>query len=188
MVVMSDEPAAGIPPLAAEDHTCAECGVSYPTLTLDAARAIIASLPDAVDAVAGDASLEDLRRRPAPERWSALEYLLHLRDVCVTYTIRVHRARTEDRPVLEPMLNDLRARRFRYNDRSFDGVRDELAACAAGLVDEIGRLTPADCERVVTRLPGEHRTARWLVRQAAHEVTHHVEDIRHCLRAGSVPR
>jgi len=179
---------AGIPPLAGEDHTCAECGLSYPALTLDAARAIIGSLPDAVDSVAGSASREDLRHRPAPGRWSALEYLVHLRDVCVTYTIRVHRARTEDRPVLEPMLNDLRARRFRYNDRSFEGVRDELAACAAGLGDEIARLKPADCARVVTRLPGEHRTARWLVRQAAHEVTHHLEDIRQCLAASRPDR
>jgi len=183
MGAMPEEPAAGIPPLAGEDHVCAECGLSYPDLTLDAARAIIGSLPGAVDAVAGSASPQDLRRRPAPGRWSALEYLVHLRDVCVTYTIRLHRARTEDRPVLEPMLNDLRARRFRYNDRSFEGLRAELAACAAGLGDEIERLKPADCERLVTRLPGEHRTARWLVRQAAHEVTHHLEDIRHCLAA-----
>jgi hypothetical protein len=116
-----------------------------------------------------------------PERWSALEYLVHLRDVCVTYTIRVHRARTEDRPMLEPMLNDLRARRFRYNDRSLEGVRDELAACAAGLGEEIDRLTPPDFDRTVTRLAGEHRTARWLVRQAAHEVTHHLDDIGLCL-------
>ncbi|MCR6482855.1 DinB family protein [Amycolatopsis sp. OK19-0408] len=178
---MSDGPP--VPPLAAEDHTCAECGLSYPALTLDAARAIIGSLPEAADAVLGAASPRELRRRPAPERWSALEYLCHLRDVCVTSTIRVHRARTEDRPVLDPMLNDLRARRFRYNERSLDGVRAELAACAAGLGEEIGRLTPADGARLVTRLPGEHRTARWLVRQAAHEVVHHLADIEHCLSA-----
>jgi hypothetical protein len=189
MVAVSEEPTrerrkarpSGIPPLVAEDHTCVECGLAYSTLMIETARAIIGSLPDAVDAVAGHAASQDLRRRPQPERWSALEYIVHLRDVCVTYTIRLHRARTEDQPVLEPMLNDLRARRFRYNDRSFEGVRDELAACAAGLGEEIERLTPPDCERTVTRLAGEHRTARWLVRQAAHEVTHHLEDIRRCL-------
>jgi hypothetical protein len=181
MVAVSEESRRNaIPPLAGEDHACAECGLSYPTLTIEAAAAIIASLPGAVDAAIEDAA-SDLRHRPRPDHWSALEYLFHLRDVCVTYTIRLHRARTEDQPVLEPMLNDLRARRFRYNDRSFDGVRDELAACAAGLGDEIERLTPPDLERTVTRLPGEHRTARWLVRQAAHEVTHHLEDIRRCL-------
>ncbi|WP_372661205.1 DinB family protein [Amycolatopsis kentuckyensis] len=162
---MSEQPGAGIPPPAAEDHTCAGCGLSYPALTLDAARAIIGSLPDAVAAMA--ASPQELRHRPAPGRRSALEYLVH-------------------RPLLEPMLNDLRARRFRYNDRSFEAVRDELAACAAGLGDEIDRLEPADCARVVIRLPGEHRTARWLVRQAAHEVTHHLEDIRQCLAAAQL--
>ncbi len=181
---MPDEPAPGprgVPPLAGEDHTCAECGIAYPTLTIETARAIIGSLPAAVGAVVEHASPLALRRRPAPAGWSAQEYLFHLRDVCVTYTIRLHRARTEDRPVLEPMLNDLRARRFRYNDRSLDGLREELEACTAGLTDEIGRLTPPGCERTVTRLAGEHRTARWLVRQAAHEVTHHLEDIRRCL-------
>ncbi|WP_329044468.1 DinB family protein [Amycolatopsis sp. NBC_01488] len=173
-------PASAVPPLAGEDHTCAGCGISYATLTIESARAIIGSLPGAAGAVVEHAPRE-LRQRPAPDRWSALEYLVHLRDVCVTYTIRVHRARTEDRPVLEPMLNDLRARRFRYNDRGIEGVRDELAACAAGLGDEIDRLTPPDFDRTVTRLAGEHRTARWLVRQAAHEVTHHLDDIRRCL-------
>ncbi|GLY43147.1 hypothetical protein Amsp01_091700 [Amycolatopsis sp. NBRC 101858] len=188
---MPDETAArrrtAIPPLAGEDHVCAGCGIAYPALTIEAAAALIAALPGAADAVLGQSSLPDLRRRPRPDRWSALEYLVHLRDVCVTYTIRLHRARTEDRPVLEPMLNDLRARRFRYNDRSLDGVRDELAACAAGLTDEIGRLTRPDLDRTVTRLPGEERTARWLVRQAAHEVTHHLDDIRRCLEAVQPP-
>lgn len=32
-------------------------------------------------------------------------------------------------------------------------------------------------DRLVTRLPGEHRTARWLVRQAMHEGQHHLDDI-----------
>ncbi|MEV6627484.1 DinB family protein [Amycolatopsis sp. NPDC051106] len=185
---MPGDQSKAIPPLAGEDHGCAECGLSYPTLTIETAAAIIASLPGALDSVLGDAPPPDLRRRPRPGHWSALEYLVHLRDVCVTYTIRVHRARTEDRPALDPMLNDLRARRFRYNERSLDGVREELAACAAGLGEEIERLTPPDLERSVTRLPGEHRTARWLVRQAAHEVTHHLEDIRHCLAEAAAQR
>ncbi|HEV7207290.1 MAG TPA: hypothetical protein VGN54_00975, partial [Mycobacteriales bacterium] len=31
------------------------------------------------------------RRRPSPEVWSVAEYGCHLRDVYVTYTIRLHR-------------------------------------------------------------------------------------------------
>jgi len=37
---------------------------------------------------------------------------------------------------------------------------------------------PDQWELVVTRLPGEQRTARWLVRQAMHEGQHHLNDIR----------
>ena len=53
-----------------------------------------------------------LRRRPAPEIWSPIEYLCHVRDVFVSHLIRLYRARTEDDPVLEPMFNDLRAARL----------------------------------------------------------------------------
>jgi hypothetical protein len=118
-----------------------------------------------------------LRQRAAEGTWSVLEYVCHLRDVFVTSTIRLHRAVTENAPVLEPMLNDLRARRFRYNERDIDAVLDDLAAAAAGLMDEVAEIASADWDRQVSRLPGEHRTARWLVRHAVHESRHHLHDI-----------
>ncbi|MDT7682899.1 MAG: hypothetical protein QOG57_3209 [Pseudonocardiales bacterium] len=170
-------------PLVQEDHSCIECGLSYPQLTIEAAAEIIRSLPAAVRAAVSQVPADTLRRRPRLETWSALEYICHLRDVYITSTIRLHRARTEDRPALEPMLNDLRARRFRYNERALDGVLDELAACVTGVGEEINRLRPSDWERTVTRLPGEQRTAQWLLRQAAHEGQHHLQDIRDCLNA-----
>jgi hypothetical protein len=106
-----------------------------------------------------------------------LEYLCHLRDVYATSTIRLHRVRTEDSPVLEPMLNDLRARRFRYGERDPVAVLDELGAAVAGFLDETRRVTGPDWDRTATRLPGERRTARWLVRHAAHEGVHHLRDV-----------
>jgi hypothetical protein len=106
-----------------------------------------------------------------------VEYACHLRDVYITYTIRLHRVRTEDRPVLEPMLNDLRARRFRYNERDPHPVLDELAATVRGFLDEVARMPETGWARTATRLTGEQRTARWMVRQAAHEGEHHLRDI-----------
>lgn len=106
-----------------------------------------------------------------------IEYACHIRDVYATYTIRLHRARTEHGPALEPMLNDLRARRLRYNERDLDAVLDEIAANVAGFSDEIGRMSSSDWDRTVTRLPEETRTTRWLVRQATHEGIHHLGDI-----------
>lgn len=174
----ASRPRNPVPPLAAEDHTCVSCGTSYAQVTVNQAADVIGRLPVAVIEAVGLVPAEARRVRPAKECWSVTEYVCHLRDIYATYTIRLHRARTEDQPVLEPMLNDLRARRFRYNERDADAVLEELSATAAGFCDEVARNQPDQWDRVVWRLPGENRTARWLVRQAMHEGQHHLEDIR----------
>lgn len=167
-----------LPPWAGEDYECPACGIYYPQVDVRGAVEVIERIPrqarDAVLAIPGAAR----HRRPTPETWSAVEYLCHLRDVYMTYTVRLHRSRTEDRPALEPMLNDLRARRFRYNERNAEFLLDELAAVAGGFCEEVARMRPECWERVVTRLPTEERTARWLLRQAMHEGVHHINDIR----------
>lgn len=130
--------------------------------------------------------VEQLQPHFAPPSggWSVVEYVCRLRAVFVTYTIRLHRARTEDRPIVEPMLNDLRARRFRYNDRNVSAILEELRAACMGFQAEVERMSDDDFERLVLRKPHEHRTARWLIRQSAHEGVHHLADIR---RLGRLP-
>lgn len=166
-----------LPPLAMENHICQDCGLSYQEISVEAAIQVVHSIPTKVrDAVLGIPK-EVWRQHPRPGAWSVAEYLCHVRDVYSTYTIRLHRARTEDRPALEPMFNDLRARRFRYNESDVNAVLGELEATAAGFCEEIDRTGSEHWDRVVTRLPNEERTARWLVRQAMHEGQHHLDDI-----------
>jgi DinB superfamily len=167
-----------LPPLAGEDHVCQRCGVSYQEVSVASAVAVIRSLPTEVREAVSAVPIEGRRRRPSARAWSVTEYVCHLRDVYATYTIRLYRARTEVRPALEPMFNDLRARRFRYNESDLDAVLDELAATAAGFCEEIDHTGSDHWGRVVARLPEEERTARWLVRQAMHEGRHHLGDIR----------
>jgi uncharacterized damage-inducible protein DinB len=167
-----------LPPLAAEDHVCDACALAYPKISIEYALEVITGLPAAVRKAVDAIPPEARRRRPSPHVWSVTEYVCHLRDVYITFTIRLHRTRTEDRPALEPMFNDLRARRFRYNDRDMTATLDELAAATTGFCEEIARTSARDWDRVATRLPGEERTARWLVRQAMHEGVHHLGDIR----------
>jgi uncharacterized damage-inducible protein DinB len=167
-----------LPPLAAEDHTCADCALVYSEITIDEAVGVILGLPSAVREAVSAIPPAVRRVRQGPQVWSVAEYLCHLRDVYVTFTIRLHRTRTEDRPALEPMFNDLRARRFRYNDCDFNATLDELAAAATGFGEQVARMEERDWDRIATRLPGEDRTARWLLRQAMHEGVHHLGDIR----------
>jgi aromatic-L-amino-acid decarboxylase len=180
MTARRDRPASDqqLPPLPAEDHACGPCALVYPDITIDQAVRTIGGLPGAIRESISSIPPDALRQRPSPGVWSVTEYVCHLRDVYITYTIRLHRTRTENRPVIEPMLNDLRARRLRYNDRDLPAMLGELSAATEGFCEEIARTSQQDWDRIATRLPGEQRTARWLVRQAMHEGVHHLADIR----------
>jgi Mycothiol maleylpyruvate isomerase N-terminal domain len=169
--------APALPPLAGEDYVCAECGFSYPDLQVGdvgaQARHDTAALKDLVTALAPGAAA---RRVDEVASWSIAEYLCHLRDVYVVHTIRLHRAEREDRPALEPMYNDLRAARFAYRQADPAIVVLDLTRSMEGFLTEVDK-TPSDgWDRVVTRL-GEQRTARWLVRNVAHESHHHRHDV-----------
>jgi hypothetical protein len=85
------------------------------------------------------------------------------------------------------MLNDLRARRFRYADCDVPAVLGELAVAVAGVADELRRVGPDGWDRRVLRRPGEERTVGWLLRHAAHEGRHHLADVERGLRAGPPP-
>jgi uncharacterized damage-inducible protein DinB len=167
-----------LPPLAAEDYACAACALAYPDITVEQAVKTISGLPAAVRAAVLGLPAEALRVRPSPGVWSVIEYVCHLRDVYVTYTVRLYRTRTEQRPTLEPMLSDLRASRFRYIDCDLAAMLDELESASRGFCAEIACTVHDDWDRSATRLPTEQRTARWLVRQAMHEGIHHLGDIR----------
>lgn len=167
----------GVPPLAGEDHHCADCPMDFPTTGLDEVRAIVTDVPSRARDLLATSAEDTWRLAGADRSWSAAEYLCHLRDVFAVFTVRLHRARTEHDPPLEPMLNDLRARRFDYTHAALEPVVDQLAAHVAGFLAELDRLDDAALDRPVHRYPGERRTARWLARQAAHEGRHHLLDI-----------
>lgn len=144
---------------------------------MEQARTLIEEVPERYASALAGMSDAVLRRRPATGVWSPIEYLCHVRDVYVSHLIRLHRARTEEDPELEPMLNDLRARRLRYAEREAAPTLDELEAAVAGVLEEVSRFRPEDWSRPAHRLPGERRTALWLLRNAAHEGIHHLGDL-----------
>ena len=167
-----------LPPLAAEDYVCEACALVYSDITIEHAVSVIDGLPAAIREAVSVIPPQALSQRPSPHAWSVAEYVCHLRDVFITYTIRLHRTRPEDQPALEPMLSDLRARRFRYTDCDPIAMLDELASATTGFREEVTDTKERDWDRTAARLPGEQRTARWLVRQAMHEGVHHLADIR----------
>jgi hypothetical protein len=166
-----------LPPLFGEDHTCPTCRLAYADLDVDRCLALVGESTTALAALLPTLGNARLRRRPRPEVWSAVEYACHVRDVLLTFAVRVHRGVVEDRPMLDPMYADWRVERFGYAATRLEVLLAELSASAQGFTKEV-RAVPDDAwDRRVVRRPEEERTVRWLVRQAAHECVHHLADV-----------
>ena len=93
-----------LPPLAAEDHVCERCGLDYTAVSPGQAVDTLAGLAERYRDALGAVHVADRGTRPSPDVWSVAEYVCHVRDVFVAFTIRLYRVRTEDRPGLEPMV------------------------------------------------------------------------------------
>jgi hypothetical protein len=157
---------------------CGECGFDYDLdLALGAGRAIIAGAAE-VAAVLADAGPE-LRIRPAPRTWSALEYGCHLRDVLLVQRERVLAARRVERPSLEPMGRDERAEHDGYADQVPAAVARQLGDAASLFAHVLSRLDPAAWDReVVYNYPTRTaRSLRWVAVHTLHEVRHHALDV-----------
>ena len=61
------------------------CGLRYAELSVDDGRAMIVDVGHRASQLCRPVTTAALRTRPAPEVWSALEYLCHLRDVQAWY-------------------------------------------------------------------------------------------------------
>jgi hypothetical protein len=172
-VAVSDQPPV--------DGRCDECGYDY-----DAGE-----LPDVLDtlnrqagecgiAVAG-ADSEAVRRKPHPDIWSALEYGCHVRDVLEIQRQRIAQTLVEDHPAYTPMNRDKRAEQ--YFDQDPAVVAAALLRNARGFTEAARVLDEQQLQRTgVYNYPTpQDRTLNWLVRHTAHEVQHHLFDVRRAL-------
>ena len=155
------------------DHErCAECGFdggAFDDERLVDAVAALGRRWRALIAIAGG----DLRTRPAPGVWSALEYVAHSRDITALHVFGVEQALTVDEPrypAFEEGLADKAA--ADYNHENVDEVLDALDTEARRLA----ALAPGGWRRGLTT--GDRRQdVRGLVEHALHDSTHHLQDV-----------
>jgi S-DNA-T family DNA segregation ATPase FtsK/SpoIIIE len=155
---------------------CGECGFDYDAVPEEA---IGASLRAETDAFVKGLSAGDLRTRPSPEVWSALEYACHVRDVLQVQIGRVARGLAEETPSFRPMQRDERPARLRYNEQDPLVVREQLLDAATALAEVFDVLDEAQLARTVTyNWPAEMvRPLRWVGRHTVHELVHHRLDV-----------
>jgi hypothetical protein len=164
------------------DDRCEECGYDgralSPAEVADRLPAVAAEVRDLVS----DEPEERLRRRPDEGGWSALEYVLHLRDLTAYHRWLIEQALAHDEPMVPPVDPDAAVAgvdldRVRLDeilaqyDRRVERLRALLVDLRDGsLARRIGR--PAG-DRVVD--------VRLVARSALHEAVHHRGDLERLL-------
>jgi hypothetical protein len=168
------------------DH-CDECEFVYGDV---AAADVPGRLGGLAERYADALSLvPDIRLRPAPDVWSALEYTCHVRDVLRVQGERLDLALRVDGPELVPMGRDDLVVGAAYNRQDPDRVLDALAAHADVLGTAFAALGPRELARVA-RYPWPEPTERtmlWLGRHTVHEGEHHLLDVRRQAGPGAQP-
>jgi hypothetical protein len=125
-----------------------------------------------------DAAGAQLRVRPAPGVWSAIEYAAHSRDITALHVFGVEQALTGDELVLPGIEADelIEAAAATYADADEKVVGAELAGYAGRLADLAGDAGPAAWTRGIT-IGDSRNDVRQLLEHALHDSKHHVVDV-----------
>jgi hypothetical protein len=165
---------------------CDECGFNY---DLDALRPIDVLLREAVEpyVVILKTDAPALRRSPAPDVWSALEYASHLRDDLLVQREKVLRALVEDVPTFVPMHRDERVALEHQNDQEPARVAEQLVIATELLTGLFAVLDDDQLERTgIYNYPApQERSIRWIGVHTLHECRHHLLDVENLLVATS---
>lgn len=178
--VVDPAPATSVPPDTKDwtwvlERACPQCGV-------DAGSLDPASLP-AVIRENAQAWLEVLGRdgvsgRRDPGVWSPLEYACHVRDVHRVFDERLALMLDQDDPRFENWDQDVAAVEGRYGDAVPREVADELLEAAERVAQRFADVTDDQWSRTGRRSNGSVFTVATLGQYQAHDVLHHLWDVR----------
>lgn len=121
----------------------------------------------------------DVRRRPRPSTWSALEYACHVRDVFTIFDVRLERMLTEDAPTFANWDQDATAVADRYDMQDPLVVRRQLSVAANQLAERFDSVSGAQWARTGLRSDGVTFTIELFGRYLLHDPIHHLWDVSH---------
>jgi hypothetical protein len=166
-----------------DDHErCLACGFDGATYDDTSLTAAIERLGEGWRVLFRKAGRE-LRVRPEPRTWSAIEYAAHSRDITALHVFGVEKALTGTEPVLPAIEGDalIEASAASYGDEDPDAVVDQLdreAHRLARLAADAG----ADVWGRGITIGDNRSTVRRLLEHALHDSLHHLDDVERGLR------
>ena len=119
----------------------------------------------------------ELRERPEPEVWSALEYAAHSRDITALHVFGVEQALTIDEPSFPEIAEDLvDSAAASYGSADPDAVVEALEEQAMRLAELADDAGPDRWSRGLT-IGANRSDVRRLLEHALHDSLHHVDDV-----------
>ncbi len=143
--------------------------MKLPAATLRRLETQLQALP----AVLGDATPDQISRRPPSGKWSARENLAHLARHHEVFLERLQRIINEDTPRIERYRAEDDPEWPRWSGRGTPDVLKRLSALRARVVKHVRALSPAQTARVgVHSGLGPMSLARWVEFFLVHEAHH----------------
>ena len=163
--------------MTAPEH-CPICGFTFTGRSIEDAITDLEALAEAWGALL--AASGPLEQRPSPERWSALEYAGHVRDVLLTIRERCILAVIRDDGVGAPIHREERMAAGLGVCGTPAEVAGDLTTATSLLRRTLLAMDGQHDERVIQYSPISPFTTsvRWMANQAAHESGHHLDDAR----------
>jgi hypothetical protein len=170
----------------ADHERCSACGFDRSVYNDTSLVEAIVGLGSRWRALLIEATPE-LRVRPEPQTWSAIEYAAHSRDITALHLFGVEQALTEDEPAYPAIDADalIEASATTYLDEDPDAVVAQLDRDARHLGATAADAGAANWSRGIT-IGDERSTVRRLLEHALHDSLHHLDDIErglHVLRS-----
>jgi hypothetical protein len=154
---------------------CPECGFDTQSFAVQAVPEMITANAAAWREVLTGPS--DLRRRPAPDKWSAVEYGCHVRDVFLLFDRRLELMLTTDDPLFPNWDQNATAVTDRYQDQDPAEVAAALPEAAQAIAGRFAAVTGSQWERVGRRSDGASFTVETFARYLIHDPIHHLYDV-----------
>ncbi|WP_110205693.1 DinB family protein [Nocardioides daejeonensis] len=156
------------------ERACPDCG-------FDAAALAVADLPELLRATTLRWSTvlrgDDVRRRPAADVWSPLEYAAHVRDVHRIFAERVSSMLRDEAPTFANWDQDVAAIEGDYARQDPVDVEVALIEAAGECAGIYAGVRIGQLQRTGLRSNGSAFTVETIGRYHLHDVVHHLGDV-----------
>jgi hypothetical protein len=158
------------------DRICPECGFDAALVPLDQLGSMVRENAAAWQPILSRPR-EELTTRPSDDRWSALEYACHVRDVVRLCDQRLALMLTEDGPDFANWDQDVTAVTDRYNEQDPALVAAAITEAAGPLADRLDSVEGDAWQRTGKRSDGASFTVETFARYFLHDPVHHLVDV-----------